>query len=182
MIQVAFKAPQCFAFVKESNAIESIFRNPTREELEATDNFIFNKELTLETVCNLQKVYAPDKPLRKTKGMGCRVGYYTPPAGGPEIVVDLENILSQAREDLRNPYEIHMAFELLHPFLDGNGRTGRALWAWKMVSEDRDPFDMPFLQRFYYQTLGYNSHKENHFLGNHFLSFEIKCLKKNNEI
>ena len=113
MIQVAFKAPQCFAFVKESNAIESIFRNPTREELEATDNFIFNKELTLETVCNLQKVYAPDKPLRKTKGMGCRVGYYTPPAGGPEIVVPMSNNYQRAVELNRIPV----------PELQGRGLT-----------------------------------------------------------
>jgi len=37
--------------------------------------------------------------------------------------------------------------------MDGNGRTGRAIWAWQMQRLGRDPFALPFLHRFYYQTL-----------------------------
>ena len=45
------------------------------------------------------------------------------------------------------------AYEMLHPFMDGNGRSGRALWAWMMLRLGQDPFALLFLHRFYYQTL-----------------------------
>jgi len=37
--------------------------------------------------------------------------------------------------------------------MDGNGRSGRAIWAWQMLGDEQDPFAIPFLHRFYYQTL-----------------------------
>lgn len=52
-----------------------------------------------------------------------------------------------------DPWKMHVAFEKLHPFMDGNGRTGRALWAWHMKQLGLDPFALSFLHRFYYQTL-----------------------------
>jgi Fic family protein len=39
--------------------------------------------------------------------------------------------------------------------MDGNGRTGRMLWAWHMKHQGRDPFLRPFLHTWYYQTLQY---------------------------
>jgi hypothetical protein len=49
------------------------------------------------------------------------------------------------------PLEAHVRYETLHPFTDGNGRTGRALWYWMMVGSSRA--DLGFLHAFYYQTL-----------------------------
>lgn len=46
------------------------------------------------------------------------------------------------------PWEVHIAYEMLHPFTDGNGRSGRMLWAWQMRN-----FPLDFLHTFYYQTL-----------------------------
>lgn len=50
-------------------------------------------------------------------------------------------------------WEIHAEYELIHCFEDLNGRTGRILWAWRMLQLEQDPFRMPFLQAYYYQTL-----------------------------
>ncbi len=48
-------------------------------------------------------------------------------------------------------------YELLHPFSVGNGRSGRTLWAWCMLRRGDDPFTLPFLHRFYYQTLEHSA-------------------------
>ena len=51
-------------------------------------------------------------------------------------------------------WALHKHFESLHPFLDGNGRTGRALWLWMMGGIAQVP--LGFLHTFYYQTLRYS--------------------------
>ena len=76
------------------------------------------------------------------------------PPGGPNIARRLEALLHHANESI-DPWEIHCRFEVLHPYQDGNGRTGRLLWAWHMRRLGRDPFVRPFLHSFYYQTLEY---------------------------
>lgn len=139
-------------FVSESNAIEGIHRPPTAEELAAHDTFLNLHGIGLERLCELQAVIAPGKPLRDKPGLNVRVGNHIAPPGGPSIPAVLKIILHNATHGV-NPWAIHLEYETLHPFMDGNGRTGRALWAWHMRSLGRDPFALPFLHRFYYQTL-----------------------------
>ena len=45
-------------------------------------------------------------------------------------------------------------YETLHPFMDGNGRSGRILWAWQMIEHNIAPgLSLGFLHAYYYQTL-----------------------------
>jgi hypothetical protein len=141
------------AFVRESNAIEGITRDPTSDELYAHDTFLARAVVDLTTICSLQSVIAPGKFIRDDIGMNVRVGGHVPPPGGPEIPRKLSIILHVVSNNSRNPWKCHIEFEGLHPFMDGNGRTGRALWAWHMRKLGRDPFALSFLHRFYYQTL-----------------------------
>jgi fido (protein-threonine AMPylation protein) len=71
---------------------------------------------------------------------------------GATIVSRLKRILDMANRG-SDPWRVHVAFETLHPYMDGNGRTGRAIWAWQMHGIEQNPFALPFLHRFYYQTL-----------------------------
>ena len=51
------------------------------------------------------------------------------------------------------PAEYHQRYETLHPFMDGNGRSGRALWAWQRLQRGESPFALGFLWAYYYETL-----------------------------
>lgn len=141
-------------FLRESNLIEGITREHAafQIELAAASRFLEAPTLLVQTLCDLQAVLAPGEPLRERKGQDVQVGGYVAPPGGPNIRSRLEIILHRAATD-DNPWHTHCRYEMLHPFMDGNGRTGRMLWAWHMRRLGRDPFALPFLHRFYYQTL-----------------------------
>jgi hypothetical protein len=140
------------AFVRESNRIEGILREPTETELRAT-----RTTLTLHRigVGHLEAFVAQvaDAALRDQPGMDVRVGAHVPPPGGPHIRSELTALLTAVEAFDISEFEAHIAYETLHPFMDGNGRSGRVLWAWHMQNAGLDPFALPFLHRFYYQTL-----------------------------
>ena len=62
----------------------------------------------------------------------------------------MQNILNAM--DTEGAWQTHNDYENLHPFTDGNGRSGRMLWAWQMRNDD-DAMARGFLHTFYYQTL-----------------------------
>lgn len=141
-------------FLKESLAIEGIHREPTQDEIDATMDFVSTQVITLDDVCRLQAVYAPGKPLRLNARLNVQVGSHAAPRGGRKIGERLSHIIYAAMEG-KDPWRVHCDFELLHPFMDGNGRTGRALWLWQMCRNGSDPFAISFLHRFYYQALSH---------------------------
>ena len=141
------------AFVQESNAIEGITRDPTPAELIVTEQFLQLRCLILPAVVNLVNVYAPGARLRDVVGLNVMVGRHGPPRGGPHIRQQLEYLLADIDRGKHTPYSAHATYETLHPFMDGNGRSGRAVWAWMMYRAGRDPFAMEFLRRWYYDSL-----------------------------
>lgn len=140
------------AFVRESNLIEGIERHPSDDEIVAHERLLSLFQVHPTTLGDFQAVIAPGKPLREQPDMNVRVGNYIAPEGGPGILRRLTAICAAANRG-NNPWRTHCAFETLHPYMDGNGRTGRALWAWQMKGLGYYPFALPFLHRFYYQTL-----------------------------
>ena len=85
--------------------------------------------------------------------MDVRVGDHIAPKGGPNIAVNLKNILHDTEDRRQSPFEIHCRYENLHPFTDGNGRSGRALWAWQMLAENDAHVELGFLHAWYYASL-----------------------------
>jgi hypothetical protein len=93
-----------------------------------------------------------DAPLRDRVGLDVMVGNHRPPVGGPHVTDALEKVLQGVNDKNANPYTIHAKYETLHPFMDGNGRSGRVLWLWMMARKGYDG-SLGFLHLWYYQSL-----------------------------
>lgn len=145
-----------YHFVKESNQIEGIRRDPTQEEIGAHVEFLRLSIPTVEALQSFVDKVQPGAKLREHAGMDVRVGQHSPPKGGPEIRKSLEKILNEMIYP-RTPdiaYELHHQYESLHPFMDGNGRSGRVLWLWCMGGVHMVP--LGFLHTWYYQSLQFH--------------------------
>lgn len=138
-------------FQRESNRIEGITRNPTPDEVQALTAFLQLEKITIGDLEEYVGVVQPQARLRAFPGLDVRVGNHIAPAGGPDIVVALQSLLREIDIGVQ-PFHVHQAYETLHPFTDGNGRSGRAIWAWQMMRL-QGHLRLGFLHQFYYQAL-----------------------------
>lgn len=137
-------------FQQESNWIEGL-QGSTGAENRALVDFVQGPP-TVEALRQYVAVCQPDAVLRNhVEVPDVRVGNYVAPASGPMIERRLENILVEASE-LGSRSLVHKKYETLHPFTDGNGRSGRALWLW-MFWRQEGWTPTSFLRWWYYDSL-----------------------------
>jgi Fic family protein len=130
----------------ESNAIEDIFDPAEIEQsLLAWHDLISRETLSHGAICHTQKVITLHQDdlmphqrgyYRSMSKVNIIVGNYHPPMA---YMVDgrMDNWLLDY--EALGPWEAHVRFEKIHPFVDGNGRTGRMLMWWQEVKLGQEP-------------------------------------------
>jgi hypothetical protein len=139
-------------FVAESNRIEGITRPPKQVEIDAIVRLVMLPKLTIAAVTSFVDACQPGAKLRDKRGLNVRVGAHVAPYGGPAVAEELAGWLDLINAGEIDPWAAHVSYEVLHPFTDGNGRSGRAIWLWHMEHHCGGT-ELTFLHAFYYQTL-----------------------------
>ncbi len=118
------------------------------------------KRLTHEDVLRLHRIIAAEVIAQGDAGryrtIRVRVGAYVPPP--PEEVSGLMfeflgwwNKNSPVLSPVLSSAIVHYRFEDIHPFADGNGRTGRALALWELYRRGFDSHHIFSVDEFYWE-------------------------------
>jgi len=119
------------------------------------------KTITHEDVLKLHAIIASDVMDQGQAGryrdIRVRVGHYLPPA--PEMLSGLMaellewwNTKSAQWSPVISSAVIHYQFEAIHPFADGNGRTGRALALWELYRRGFDTHHIFSVDEVYWEN------------------------------
>ncbi len=118
------------------------------------------KRLTQEDVLRLHAIVAGEVmdqgEAGRYRSMRVRVGPYLPPP--PQMVsglmfefLDWWNKDAPKLSPILSSAIVHYRFEAMHPFADGNGRTGRALALWELYRRGFDSHHIFSVDEFYWE-------------------------------
>jgi hypothetical protein len=134
-------------FITDSNAIEDIYGEAEIEQsLLAWNALDKSDKLSHYDICRTQKVItlnqADLKPnwrgyYRNVSGVNVQVGDRVAPSADK-----VEQLMEAWLNELFKmpPLIAHMRFESIHPFADGNGRTGRMIYWWHCNKLGLNPY------------------------------------------
>jgi len=149
----------------------TIDKKPLKEHLEATqhrDAFYYvcdlvskKTRLTEETIKEIHSIILNDRPADRGVYRSAPVrilGSTHIPPNYVKIPTLMQELVSwyesQSLNTVKKIAELHIRFECIHPFIDGNGRTGRLLANLELMKAGYPPVDIKFADRKeYYDSL-----------------------------
>jgi excisionase family DNA binding protein len=156
----------------------TIDKKPLKDHLEAVghrDAFLYVVSLVSEKIPISERIIREihslvlmDRP--EDKGVYRRIpvkimgAYHEPPQ--PYLVpVQMERLVADLSKDNRHTIEtaalFHLNFEGIHPFIDGNGRTGRLILNLMLMQAGYLPIDVKFADRRKYYTCFDSYYRDN---------------------
>lgn len=125
-------------FLSESNAIENVFdKDSLQQAVYAWEYLSKQKEMSIGVVLKIHKILMLNQPiLPSQKGYLRRVSVFVGMAEmmkPPFIEEALKIWCMNAWLSPENWKLHHVRYEKIHPFIDGNGRTGRMLMNWQRL-------------------------------------------------
>ena len=128
--------------IRQSNLIEGIDdQKEDKQSMVAWDYLKNLKQISHKDIKKVQKIITLHQPLRPDhrgyyRNVNVRVGNRLCPEWNmiPHLMA---NFIIDWRKN--NPLENHITFEKIHPFVDGNGRTGRMLMWWQQIKNGEEP-------------------------------------------
>ncbi len=145
---------------RELNPAEKEVLNYTRALVRGMWSILRKGFLATNDYIELQKKLEPNKagirrvPGTQLKDRNTGKIYYTPPEGEQLIRTLLGNFekyfneLAPTHEVFSRMAILHYQFEAIHPFLDGNGRTGRMLMPLYLMKQGRLPYPVLFISHY----------------------------------
>ena len=150
----------------------TIDRKPLKDHLEAVghkDAFLYVQRLVENKVPFSERVIkqihtlvlidrAEDRGVYRRIPVRIMGAYHTPPE--PVFVPEqMEKLIKEFSKKKLHPIEsaalLHLKFEGIHPFVDGNGRTGRLILNLFLMQNGYPPINVKFTDRKrYYETFG----------------------------
>ena len=130
-------------FLTESNAIESIYDDDSlKQAMYAWEYLIKQKEMSCGVVLKTHKILMLHQPLQPDeKGYFRHVGVWVAGREGiswPFIRDAMEAWCMNAWLYPKHWKDHHIRYEHIHPFVDGNGRTGRLFMNWQRLKAGLD--------------------------------------------
>lgn len=149
--------------IEQSNLIEDI-KDPAEidQSLKAWNWLMEQDEVNHGVIMGLQRRIVLNQKDLKTNQRGAyrdlsrtnvQVGGYSPPAW-----MDVQDLMDDWLDGLdgREPWVNHVYFEGIHPFADGNGRTGRMLMWREQLERHVEPTMIRAAERYaYYRDLSW---------------------------
>ena len=130
-------------YIHQSNLIEG-YDDPAydKQSMVAWKYLRKQKELTHEVICELQRLITASQDDLEPHLMGAyrpydvQIGSYTP-IHHSYVKGYMDNWLLDYKA--QDPKVAHIAYETIHPFADGNGRSGRMLMWWQEIQNGQEP-------------------------------------------
>lgn len=183
------------SFIEESNAIDPqpgydgnhpncpLYLN----HMEALDFMLNNDwELTKHTPLDVHRILTRGIKYFEDRGMSgiyrncdvfigneiCPTPYRVPELMETWYFTTSEMMKNQSMSPLEIAWTSHHMFEVIHPFIDGNGRTGRLLLNKILVQLDQEPVIIKYSDRYdYYNAISF--FRDHYFEDGKFVNLEI---------